>query len=193
MLNLVTGPTVEPVTLDETKLHLRVDITDDDSLIGAKIETAREDVETITRRALITQTWDLYLDAFPSESQIELLMPPLQSVTHVKYTDPDGNESTLSSSSYVVDTYSTPGRIVLKDGESWPGDTLQVVNGVEVQFKAGYGDHASDVPRPIRDAVLLLVGHYYENREAVAVGRQRPVVLPMGVEELLWTYRVLRF
>lgn len=189
--NLVTAPTVEPVSLEEAKTHLRVDVTADDVLIGALVAAARQQAETITRRALCTQTWDYYLDAFPNADHIWLPYPPLQSVTSIKYTNEDDVEATFASSSYLVDAYGTPGRIRLKDGESWPGATLRVVNGVAVRFVCGYGD-PSDVPAPIRSAMLLMVGHWYENREAATVGAVAREI-PFGVDALLWPYRVMLF
>lgn len=193
-LTLVAGPAVEPATTSEAKSHLRVDISDDDTLIDNLVTAMRDHVETITRRALITQTWDYVLDAFPQDDELVLPLPPLQSVTSVKYTDTDDNESTFSSDNYRVDTDSEPGRIVLKNGYTWPSDTLKSVGGVVVRFVAGYGDAASDVPQAIIQALLLMVGHLYENREAaqfVAGGNVQ--VLPMGIEMLLWPYRVLRW
>lgn len=192
-MTIQTEPAAEPVSTDDAKLHLRVDIDDDDDLIDALVKAAREHVEIITRRALITQTWDYYLDEFPTGSVIEIPRPPLQSVTHVKYTDKDGTESTFSSASYHVDTDGEPGRIVLKYGESWPGDTLQTSNPIVVRFVAGYGESGASVPEAIIQAIKLLVGHYYENREAVYGGRGQAMMLPSGVDALLWGYRVLRF
>jgi uncharacterized phiE125 gp8 family phage protein len=193
-LKLYTGPTVEPVTLEEAKLHLRVDDPStssgaDDNVIRDLITAARLDIETLSMHALITQTWDLYLDAFPG-SEIQLPMPPVQSVTGVYYTpDSTGVEATVTSTYYRTDIISYPPRVVLKSDYSWPGDALIEVNGVKVRFVAGFGDDPSDVDQRLRQAVLLLVGHYYENREAIYTGRTKPELLPMGVSGLVWEYR----
>ena len=189
-LKLITAPATEPVTTSEAKSHLRVDTTADDTLIGTLITAARQHVENHLRRALITQTWELVTDAFPVGDVIRLPLPPLVSVTSIKYTDKDGNESTLSSAAYVVDTDSTKGRVVLKSGETWPSDTLAAANGVRVRYVAGYGE-ASAVPRPIRQAILLLIGTMYENRESVLVAQGVTVAqLPFGVDALLMPYRI---
>lgn len=189
-LKLITAPATEPVTASEAKSHLRVDTTADDTLIGTLITAARQHVENHLRRALITQTWELVMDAFPAGDVIRLPRPPLVSVTSIKYTDEDGNESTFSSAAYVVDTDSTKGRVVLKSGETWPSDTLAAANGVRVRYVAGYGE-ASAVPRPIRQAILLLIGTLYENRESVLVAQGVTVAqLPFGVEALLMPYRI---
>jgi len=189
-LKLYTGPTVEPVSLEEAKEHLRVSHTADDSVIRDVIQVARLDIETLSMHALITQTWDQYLDAFPGEDKIVLPFPPLQSVTGVYYTpESTGVEATFSSSNYSVDIYNIPGKIVLDDSASWPGDALVEVNGVKVRFVCGFGDDPSDVDFRLRMAMKLLIGHYYENREAVFAGRTSPVLLPMGVNSLVWDFR----
>ena len=187
MLKLVTGPTVEPVSLTEAKLHLRVDGTDDDTVISALIVAAREAVEHIARRALISQTWELILDSWP-DSPFEVPLPPLSSVTSIKYKDEDGVEATFSSSSYVVDADSQPGRVALASEASWPGGTLYPVGGVRVRFVAGYGSAATAVPQRYKQAILLLVGHWYEHREEASEGRGLTQV-PFGVEALLWMDR----
>lgn len=189
-LKLYTEPTVEPVSLAEAKLHLRVDETADDDVIRNLIIAARKDIETLSMHALITQTWDLYLDSFPWESEIYLPMPPVQSVTGVYYTpDSTGVEATFTSTYYRTDIYGYPPKVVLKSSYSWPGDELIEVNGVKVRFVAGFGDEPSDVDQRLRQAVLLLVGHYYENRESIYTGRNRPELLPLGIDRLVGDYR----
>lgn len=192
-LTLVTGPKVEPISLAEAKLHLRVDITDDDTLIRSLIVTARENVEGISRRALITQTWKYILDEFPEDDEIVLPLPPLQSVASITYKDQDGNASTFSSGDYIVNTDADPGKIVLGYGKSWPSTSLYPTGAVTVQFTAGFGDAATDVPEKYRQAMLLLIGHWYENREAIATTGAVPKEIPMGVESLLWLDRNMGF
>lgn len=184
-LTLVTAPAAEPISIDEAKAHARIDVDVDDQLVEALITTARRTAEALRNEALITQTWKLVLDAFPQGDTLRIPKPPLQSITHIKYTDEDDNVSTYASGSYIVDTDSAPGRVVLRDGESWPGTTLIAANGVEVQFVCGYGDAGGDVPREVRQAMLLLIGHWYENREEVTIGEVARII-PMGVEALLW-------
>ena len=186
---LVTAATKEPVLVEEAKNHLRVDIAEDDDLIDGYITTARQDMEEKYGVAFVTQTWDLYLDAFPGGSELAIGKWPLASVTSIKYTDEDGNESTYSSDDYLVDAVSQPGKVVLKSSSSWPSDTLQEVNAVVVRFVAGFGD-ATDVPRPVRQAVLLLVGDMYENRENTIIAQGvtiRPVA--QAAEMLMMNYR----
>lgn len=189
-LILVTGPTAEPVTLGEAKLHLRVDIDDDDDLIEALIAAAREYVERLCRPqlALITQTWTLVLDETPGDT-ITLRPYPLQSVSSIKTISDAGVEATYSSSGYQVDTSSEPGRVRLKSGYSWPSTTLQALNGFQVTFLAGFGDDPSEVPQQIRQAVLLLIGHWYENREVQITTGAVPASLAFTVMALLAPWR----
>lgn len=192
-LTVVTAPAAEPLTMTETKLHLRVDIADDDTLISALITAAREYAEQVTRRALITQTLRYSLDGWPDGDRIALPMPPLQSVNSIVYTDDESTEATLSTDDYLVDSEGIMGQVVLKSTASWPSTTLRDVNGVQITYVAGYGDAGSDVPQPILQAMLLMIGHWYENREAILTTGAMPKALPLAVEALLWPYRVINW
>lgn len=191
-LKLVTAPAVEPIALADAKTHLRVDATAEDTLITSLIVAARQHAENVTQRGLITQAWDLQLDAWPNGDEIRIPLPPLQSITSVKYYDTAGTEYTMTASDYIVDTKSEPGRIVLAYGKSWPSTTLRPAAGVLVRFVAGYGAAAANVPDAIIAALKLHIGHLHEHREAVNVGN---IVneLPLAYDALLWPYRVLMF
>ena len=182
-LNLVTGPTVEPVSLAEAKLHLRVDINDDDVFISSLVETVRIQLERQYDTAFVNQSWDWYLDTFPNTS-FEIPLWPLSSVTSIKYTDEDDSESTYSSDNYRVDTASKPGRVILKTAKSWPSVTLKEHNGVVIRFVAGYGAGSTSVPAPIRQAIKLMVGDLYENRENVLIA-QGVTVSNLQIERVL--------
>jgi len=186
---LDTAPAEEPVELIEAKAHLNTTSSDDDTLITNLIISARTWVENYLQRALITQTRSLYLDKFSNE--VEVGNTPLQSVLAVTYTDTDGATQTLAASVYSVDTFSVPGKVRLAYNQSWPS-TRQDANVVRIQYKAGYGDAAIDIPEPIKQAMLLLIGHWYENREPVAIGTTTANV-PFTIESLLYPYRVIRF
>lgn len=188
---LITGPTTEPISTAEAKLNLRVDGSDHDSLIAELIGTARAYIEEISNRRLIEQTWDLYLDQFPGAAEIELPYPPLSSVTGIYYTPDGGSELTFAASNYLTDLISEPGRIVLKSSASWPGDTLIDTNGVRIRFVCGYGDEAVDVPKPLRQAIHLLVSQWYDNPNSYEVG---PVMeAPFTVKALVAPFRVHTF
>jgi uncharacterized phiE125 gp8 family phage protein len=189
-LKLITGPTTDPVSVDEVKDHARITLDAEDALIAEKIVGWRRWVEGFQGRALITQTWEFYLDAFPSGNYIAVPLPPLQSVESVKYYDTDETEATFSSDDYYVNTVREPGRVSLKYGESWPSTTLRPENGVVVKFKAGYGDAATDVPQETREALMMLIAAACENREAtlLMVLKDNPLA-----RELLWLNRIVTF
>lgn len=184
-LRLITPPAVEPVSLAEAKAHLRVSAATEDALIGSLISAARQVAEHELRRALLTQTWQRTLDFFPSA--IELAYPPHQSVTHVKYLDPAGVQQTLNPAGYEVDSEREPGWIVPAYGYTWP-ETLDRINAVEVRFVCGWSA-AADVPATIRQWILLMVAHYFENREASVPGVS---IAPLPfIAGLLDPYRVV--
>lgn len=162
----ITAPATEPVTLAEAKMHCRVDGTDEDALISALIIMAREQAEFKTGRSLITQTWELVLDAFPS--RFTLRNAPIQSITSVKYLDSTGVEQTLSSGDYLLDKDSEPGHVSLAYGKNWPV-VYPVSNAVRVRFVAGYGN-ASNVPQSIKSWMLLTIGSLYAQRETIIPG-----------------------
>jgi len=139
---IVTGPAYAPVSLDQVKGHLRVTSTSEDWYIRGLIYAAIGMVEQIIRRKLTTQTWKLFLEAWPIRWFITIPFGKLQSVTHIKYTDSDSTQTTWDSGEYIVDVSSDPGRVVLGYGESWPSATLYPSNPIEIQFVCGYGVHA---------------------------------------------------
>jgi len=159
--------------------------TDENDLLDSLIISARQWAEEFTRRAFTTRTCTLRLDRFPAE--IILPRPPLSSVTSITYVDVNGDSQTLDSSAYQVVTYEEPARIVTAYGESWPS-TRSVPEAVTVTYVAGYGD-ASAVPDTIKNALKLLVSHWFERREVVAAANLKPV--PLNVERMLWPYRLL--
>lgn len=193
-LKLYTAPSVEPVTLYEAKMQLRIDESPDaehrdDDFVTELIETARLSCEEFQNRAYITQTWDLYLDAFPGEDYIEIPLPPLQSVTHLKYKDTAGDLQTWDSSNYVVDINQEPGRIALAYGISWPS-TYAEIQAVQIRFVAGYGDAASSVPGSVKSAIKLKVTELYENRGDADMREELGDRYGKVIRELLWPNRV---
>lgn len=163
----VTPVAAEPVTLELTKLHLRVDSDDEDDLILSLIQSARTYCENYTGRALATQTIEAYLDEFPVADEIELPRPPLQSVTSVIYKNSDSVSTTMTvTTEYIVDADSDVGRVVLPYGKSWPSFTAYTVNPIKIKYVAGY----TETPEPLKQAMLLIIGHWYANREDVVTG-----------------------
>ncbi len=188
-LVLTSGPAVEPVTVAEAKAHLRVDATEEDTLIASLILTSRLHIEAALGLALITQSWRTLLDAWGAEAAIELPLRPLQTVDAVRVLPAEGAAVVIAPTSYVVDTASAPPRLE-RTGMIWPHPG-KVANGIEIDFTAGFGDAAADVPAPLRQALLLLVAHWYERREPIEVGSAETAV-PGSVSELLAPFRMRR-
>lgn len=164
---LITPPANEPITVNEAKLHLRVDDAADDALIQALITSAREQCEHILGRSIMPQTWELVLDSFPADADIELLNPTIISITSVKYIDAlTANEVTLAANQYALDKDNEPGWLMPASGITWPA-TLDVANAVRIRYTAGYADAAS-VPASIKSWILLAIGVWHKNREAMA-------------------------
>lgn len=187
----VTDAATEPVTTAEAKAHVRVDHSTDDTMIGTLITAARQWCEQHTRRSFITQTWRIKLDDFPDCDDIMLPRPPLLAVSSLAYIDGQGASQTWSSSNYVVSTDREPGRLSLAPQGEWPTAQDDRRDAVTITYTAGYGAAAA-VPVPIKQAILLLLGHLYEHREAVTEG-QAMTAVPMAVEALLSPYRVHYF
>lgn len=185
-LILVTPPATEPVARDDAKSFLRLEHDEEDALIDTLIAAARLHAEAATRRALIAQGWRLVLDGWPARRLIELPLAPVVSVDSVTVYDAAGEPTVLDASSYVVDTLSTPARILVRQGAA-PGAAF---NGIEVDFTAGYGPEPDAVPTPLRQAMMMLVVHWYELREPVAFGGA-PHSVPNGLEALIAPYRVM--
>ncbi|MFC6644143.1 head-tail connector protein [Granulicella cerasi] len=214
-LQLVTPPAVEPILLREAKLHLRVDFTDDDDLITALISAARQHVENILNRAIYDQTWCMTLDQFPYAESLRTISPStrenyfgngyyfslcqvfipfakVSSINSITYLDGDNQTVMLDASTYVSDLASEPARIVPANGGSWPYPSCYVPGSVKITFTAStYGDGSTvaNCPAPIQQAMLLLIGHWYANREAAS---EKPLTnLPFAVDALLAPYRNL--
>jgi len=185
---LVTASTGQPVTLAEAKAHLRVTTSDDDVDILRKIRAATDYAQRRVAgwRQFMSATHDLTMDGFPVGA-LELPFPPLRSITHIKYYDTTGTQQTFASTSsstgiIVTTDDDNPGSVEPAYGQSWPSARSQP-NAVEVRFTAGYADRPS-VPDSVKEAILLLTGHFYENRESVVVGTISSEV-QMAVDSLL--------
>ena len=188
-LVLTSGPAAEPISVDEAKAHLRIDDAAEDMLISSLILTARLHVESALGLAMMTQNWMVLLDRWPRNRRVLLPLRPVQSVNEVRVLDGAGSPTVVASGNYVVDVASTQARVVA-NGAGWPVPG-QPVNGIEIDIVAGYGASADDVPAPLRQAVLLLVAHWYEHRDPVEIGSQ-DVSIPAAVSRLLKPYRMAR-
>lgn len=158
-LALSTAPDAEPVGLEQLKAYIGFTVDDDNARLTATLRAARQYVEAILWRQLITATYTWKLDCFSRSLWVP--RPPLQSVTSITYVDLDGNSQTLDTSIYQVVTGDNP-VIVEAYGEQWPS-TLDKPEAVTVTYVAGYGDDADDIPHPIREAILMTAGNWFMN------------------------------
>lgn len=185
-LAIVTDVIEEPVSLDEIKAHLRLDINDDDAYVARCISDARSWVEGQTKRALMPQTLDYFIDyCWPlrnGRQHIQMPLNPLVSVTSISYVDTDGAIQTLASNQYSVQARRHNSFIVPAYDVTWP-DVRSVPAAVTVRFVAGV---SSEVPPELYRAIMILAGVYYESREAASSA-------PDAVEILISPYRKAAF
>jgi len=176
IITLTTAPAVEPVSLEEAKLHCKlattaaeaVAYTTEDGWLTRNIKGVRTQCEFETGRRFITQTLTMYLNEWPTERYIKIPYPPLQSaVVTYRLSDDDDYDETLSTAD--VDIVSEPGRIILQPNESWPSGTLYTDKPIKIVFVCGYG-LAVAVPENIKDAILVKLEDAYNNRGQVVIG-----------------------
>ncbi len=206
-LKVTTEPTIEPISIEEAKEHLRLDDDIDDIPVKTFIKAARLWAEKYTGRAFITRTVQQYLDSTASildplyegmrtgietraySNYIELAASPAISVTSINYYNDSDTQSTWATSNYYVDTISDLGRIYLRDGGTFPTD-LRAANGLEINYTAGYGTNRSDVPADIRLAMLQYMTFAYEHRGEQEGGT--PPMPPSILNTLLSPYKIMR-
>lgn len=196
---IVTSATGEPIVIGDAKSHLRIDSTTEDTLLYDLIVSARYQVEHLTGRKLMPQTWKAYFDEWPSGNKydhFDIPYPPLRSIpsTGLVYTSSTSGSTTLSSTAWASDIVSEPGRLVLDYNDDWPTETLHNNNPISIEFQCGYLT-ASKIPEPLILAIKLIVGHAYENRESVTVtaGGVTMQETPQAIKWLLAPYRIFTF
>lgn len=187
---VVAESTTEPVSLEEVKLFLRLlpDDTSEDNFISGLITASREYCENFTARALATQTIMLYLDSIPSE--VEVPMPPLQSVDKIEVIDADkAAHELIVDTDYMIDSGEISSIIFTANAQEVAAH-LYPINPVQITCTVGYD---ADIPVSIKQAMLLLVAHWYENREAVATNGEVGERIALGVRSLCLQYKVARW
>jgi uncharacterized phiE125 gp8 family phage protein len=187
-LQRIAAPATTPITLSEVKAQLRVEGPDDDVILTRiiNVAVAYTDAQGALGQAMITQTWAQWMGANPTQS-IKLMLGPVQSVSAVKYYDVDGNLQTDSLSKYEVFGTGLTTTVQPKSGEKWPV-AQDRADAIKIEFVVGYGDAPANVPDTVRHAMLLLVGHWYDNREVELIGSISKT-LPFGYEPLLNIHR----
>ena len=180
----LTPPLGEPLTLAETKAHLRVEGTSEDLLITALVRTVREHIERETGLALITRTFRLYLDTWPSSGVIQIVRGPVQAIDAVTVYDSAGAPVDVATSGFILDGAARPARLVLPR-QPKPG---RAINGIEIDFSAGFGATGADVPDGLKRAMLLHAALLYEYRGAV-LPEEQPAAVPAGYDRLIAPFR----
>lgn len=188
-LTLLNGPAAEPLTLEEVKAHLRIDGDDEDAVLSSLITTSRLHVEAALGLALIWQNWRWQADCWPPGGVVDLMTRPLQSVDAIRVSDLEGGTVSVGPEDYWLANGGQSARIMPKSGR-WPEPGPRI-GGINIEFTAGYGATAADVPEPIRHALKLLVAHWYEVRSPVNIGSIATRV-PDTVSDLLMPYRIQR-
>ncbi|WEG14150.1 head-tail connector protein [Pullulanibacillus sp. KACC 23026] len=173
----------EPIDLDIVKEHLKVEFDDEDTLITSLIAASRELCEAKTWRSLKTQKYEMSLGHF--HDTIRIPKPPLVSIDLISYKTKDGTETIIDPSQYIAGLDSEPG--VLKAVDQWPKFDPYPVQPIKIQFTAGYDKDS--LPKSIQQAQLLLIGHFYANRQAVYLGTTS-APLTMAVDALLSPFKV---
>lgn len=183
----VTDATSEALTLEQAKLHLRVTDDSEDDAINDLIKRSRLYIQREIGRSIMSCTWKLTLDWFPSV--VFLRFPPVTAISSVTYYDTAGTVTTLSTDDYIYDLQSEMARITPAYGKTWPS-TQSRIAAVTVNYTAGYASAAA-VPEPIKHAMLLLIEHWYRMRSAVEAGGDKPTAF--AVDSLLAPYVVAEY
>lgn len=188
-LRRIISPVTPAVGLAEMKMHLRVDHDEEDDLILGYTDAATEWVEHFTRSSLIMQEWMLGLDGFPGSNVVCFPRSPVNDSVvspRVEYDTDAAQNLVFDPANYDIDSRSIPGRLVTKNG--WPEDVSATPESVRIYYATGYGTAPGHVPAPLRQAIMLIVGHWFTNRESVVVGTIAAEV-PMAARSLMQSYR----
>ena len=210
---LVTPPAAEPVSLADVKEHGRIDTADDDTYLTGLITAARDLVERLTGRSLITQTWRLTLDDWPGGARrdewwdgvregpitllrdtawVELRKAPIAAITSVNVKDEAGTPTLWAASSYYLARQPNGfGRLTRKSGATWPLVVDRYAGAIEIDFTAGYGASGTAVPMALRHAIKMAVLHWYDNREPASACASAQM-MPGGLGSIIASYRVAR-
>lgn len=178
-----TAPAVEPVSVAEAKAQLRIGHDSEDDLLNGLIRAAREEVETRTGIAMIAQDWRLALDRWPRFGRVALLRHPVAEILSVTVYGTKGEASPVDPSTYEADFASRPARLYFTTRP----EPARILNGIEIDFSAGFGADGENVPEGLKRAILALVAHWYEFRAGFGAGDQ-PVSIPPGFERLISVY-----
>ncbi|MCX7903039.1 MAG: head-tail connector protein [Caloramator sp.] len=186
-LKVIEGPKADVLTLEEVKSHLRVDGDDEDSIISSYIKAAREYAEIFTGRSFVEKTYEYITNPKEKYAYIELPMPPLVEVLEVSAMQSTNEELLNEGKDYYIIKGYDESLIYPSLERGWPKETLDRLGGIKVKYRAGY----SEAPMSVKQAILILVAHFYENRENLIARDYKEI--PFGVSSLLRPFWVPRW
>lgn len=195
-----TESATEPISVAEAGEHLRAandggvpPIYVEEALITRCIKSARQACEAQLEMSLVNKQLEVSSDTFfargSCESYIELPNGPVISVVAVNYLDPEGVDQLLDPDKYRISRFFNPPLLYPTYGTSWPM-VRRDIDSVRIKYNVGYPSGNSPpetIPEPIRTAMFLLIGHFYDNREAISDKSMTEV--PLGVCAMLDKYR----
>lgn len=184
---LLAGPAQEPVSLVQAKAHLRVDDSAEDGLIESLVTAARIHIEGVTGRALLEQSWRLVRDDWPANGSVTLPVGPVSAIDEIRTYAADGEPHIIDLDGVLLDGHGVPPRVMLPVNRP----VLRAHLGIEIDYTAGFGKTAEDVPADLVQALLVLVAYWYENRDAVlSVGAAG--VIPSGFDRMVANHKRVR-
>ena len=182
-----TSPAAEPLTPAEVKAHLRLDGSEEDALLAALVATAREHLERETGLCLMAQAWRLHLDDWPADGIVRIAKSPVREIQSITVFDHAGAPLDVPPGDHLLDGAGRPARLWLRH----PPPPGRAMNGIEIDFAAGYGEAGTDVPDTLKRAMLMHVAHMFAYRGAISPDRQ-PAGIPDGYERLVAPFRMRR-
>lgn len=172
----------EPLNLEEVKDYLRIETAEDDPLLNSLIKVARKVAEEYTARGFFEQVWIQTIEREEITKEIAFLRSPFKELVKIETQDSEGNWTIVSGNAYYVKSDAEPAKVKLKTGESW-GNAVETL---KIEFKTGYST-TSEIPEPLKLAILRLIAYYYENRGDATSFKQ----IPDDVKILLDPFRVI--
>lgn len=185
-LQLRAGPAQEPVSLTEAKEFMRLDGTEDDVLVSTLITAARIHIETSLGKILITENWSYFLDKWPKSKTVYLPLDPIQTIEEIRFHDGLGSFEVIPVEDYSIDIISRHPRLQFNGAK--PASSSKKLNQIEIRFTAGFGDLQTDIPSDLKQALLMLATHWFEQRDPIAFGGNFTEV-PHTIQALLNNYK----